>query len=326
MSSSVRDAFDEPGLPDAVEQRRQALGREAAEGLGVEGDEGHAGRLQLLAVIGFGALDLGVVPAGGVGERALKQRDLAGVEAAFQKRAESGDVEADQVARLHGVLLHLVQIAGKDRGQRVLLSVDHAELERHEHVGEGDWRDVGAEGLPSLDVDLQLRHAQLHALEVFGRENPARGGREIARSAVPGLHQAHPRALAHDGAQLVADRPVPDPLQMGVVAPEEVHLEDAVLRRVPAEDRQAGHDHVGAAEAQALHQLALVPKLPARIEAHLQVPAGFGPHLLGESNRGAVEQFRGPRRVGQAYDFGAVSPAAAAARETQRQRGNCTQK
>ena len=48
----------------------------------------------------------------------------------------------------------------------VVMAVDHAELERHEHVGERDGRDIRAEGLPRFDVHLKLGDAQLQPLQV----------------------------------------------------------------------------------------------------------------------------------------------------------------
>ena len=59
-------------------------------------------------------------------------------------------------------LLHLVELAGADGRQRILLAVDHALLEGEIELAEVDRRRLGAPGLDHGAEDVVLRHAHFH--------------------------------------------------------------------------------------------------------------------------------------------------------------------
>ena len=83
--------------------------------------------------------------------------------AADDRQQRFGDV-----AGQHDVALHLVELLGHDRRQRVFLAVDGALLQGEIDLGEGDRRGVGADRLGEHQEQRRRRHPQLHALHVRG--------------------------------------------------------------------------------------------------------------------------------------------------------------
>ena len=79
---------------------------------------------------------------------------------------DDGVEVVDDVAGQGDVGLHLVELLRLDRGQRVLLRLDRAVLQREIDLGEGDRRGVGAAGLRHGEVGRHVRHAHLHPLHV----------------------------------------------------------------------------------------------------------------------------------------------------------------
>ena len=79
-----------------------------------------------------------------------------------------GQERVDDVAGQRDVLLHLVELLGLDGGQRVLLGIDRAVLQRKVHLGKRDRCGVGAERLGESEVGRCVGHADLQAFHVFG--------------------------------------------------------------------------------------------------------------------------------------------------------------
>ena len=83
------------------------------------------------------------------------------------------------VAGEDDVLLHLVELLRVDGGQRILLRIDGAVLQREVHLGERDRRGIGADGAREHHEERRIGHAQLHALHVLGLGHQLVGG-EVA--------------------------------------------------------------------------------------------------------------------------------------------------
>ena len=96
-------------------------------------------------------------------------------------------------------------MAGQFEGRPVVLRpVDHACLEGLEHLGEGHRRRVAAERRDHVDIEVVVHHADLHALEIGGRDDRLFRVVEAARAAVvPG--ERHEALLLHRVGEGLSD-------------------------------------------------------------------------------------------------------------------------
>ena len=72
----------------------------------------------------------------------------------------------DDVAGQDDVLLHLEELLGFDRGQRVFLRLDGAVLQRQIDFGKGDRRRIGTAGARHGEIGRNIGHTDLQALHV----------------------------------------------------------------------------------------------------------------------------------------------------------------
>ena len=91
---------------------------------------------QLLPILRFRPFHFAVVPVRCIAGSVQDDLSLFLAEAFVEVRASTEHIEPDQVLCLHDVLLNFVEIISVDRGQRILLAIDDAQLQSHEHVGE----------------------------------------------------------------------------------------------------------------------------------------------------------------------------------------------
>jgi hypothetical protein len=168
------------------------------------------------------------------------------------------DVQGRQVALVLGLrdeFSRLVVLVGLDHREAVLGSVQHAGLQRLVHLAEVHRRRDGAEGLPHLDLDGVVLHADLHAFQVVGTANRALAAVDVAHAGGIEGHELDAEVLAGDEAlDLLGElRIVHHALEMGEVLEEIGDAEKSELRDECRGVGRVGADHVDRAQAQALH-------------------------------------------------------------------------
>ena len=201
----------------------------------------------------------------------------------------------DDVAGEDDVLLDLVELLGLDRGERVLLRLDRAVLERQVDFGEGDRGGVGAAGARHGEIGRHVGHAHLQALHVRAALD------RLVRRGLPG-------AVVGDGDDVVAGlvlvalRQLLEDVALGVgqemvrVAEGVGIVGDADRREAARGEARARDDDVDAAKGQALVEVRLLAELRGRID--VDVVAAVGP-LLDLLRR--PDQF-GVERLGRLVD------------------------
>src|ERR1700722_17963681 len=81
-------------------------------------------------------------------------------------------------------LLHLIELCGLNRRDRVFLTVELARAQCLEELREGQGRGVDAERLESHQQDLRLRHPHLEALEIVRRDDRPLGICDVAKAVL----------------------------------------------------------------------------------------------------------------------------------------------
>jgi hypothetical protein len=123
------------------------------------------------------------------------------------------------------VFLHFVELAGLDRGEGVLLTVNGSRLQRRVEFRERQRHGVGAERREGVDEDRDLNHADLEAFDVLHLIDRALGGGEVPEPVVPIAKPDQPLRGQHV-EQFGADGPVHDRVDFMVVVEEERQVED----------------------------------------------------------------------------------------------------
>ncbi len=180
-------------------------------------------------------------------------------------------------------LLHLLQLRRVDLGERILLAVHHAGLQRGEELRELHRAGVGAVGLEHLHAPLALRHAELDALEIGGDLDRPLAVGDVAVAVLPHGEDEEP-LLVGLGRELRPEQLLLDPAHVRAVLDQIRHLEHAEEIDLGAHHRR-GQRHVERAELELLDHLLVAAEL-ARAE-------GDDLGLAGELGVGALGEFVG---------------------------------
>ena len=187
--------------------------------------------------------------------------------------------------QVHG-LLHLVEAAGLEQRQRVLLPLDRAVLQRGEDLGEGHRRRVRAKRLPGGHEQRHVGHPQLEAVQLV-RGGDGAVGRQVARAARE-IGQGADVGIGDDlGLDLVADLARGDLVHVlqravGIGQRQQRGLGRPVLQAF------AGDGHVGGAQLHAVDDVDLLAQGFVRKDLDLDPALGPGGDLLGEMQGGLV--------------------------------------
>ena len=202
---------------------------------------------------------------------------------------DDGVEVVDDVAGQRDVGLHLVELLRLDGGQRVLLRLDRAVLQREVDLGEGDRRGVGAAGLRHGEVGRHVGDAHLHALEVGAL------GDFLVRRGVAGAVVGDRGDVVARGLLVAVGEPLED-VALGVgeqvvgVAEDVGIVGDADRRVLAGGEARAGDDDVDGAELQALVDVGLLAELRGREDGDLVAAVGALADLLGRPDRLGVER------------------------------------
>ena len=177
--------------------------------------------------------------------------------------------------------LNLVELAGGDYAEGVLLGVDGTLLQSGEQLAEGHGRGVRAHGAEGAHVNLVLHGADLDALQIVGDGDGALAVGDVAHAV---LHEA--QALDADvvqaGEHLLAHLAVAQQLALLAAFKQEGQIED---QQLVGEARQGGAHHDAGLNRVHLHALDAVPvagQLGAVEHIHMQAAAALLLQQLGK--------------------------------------------
>ncbi len=194
----------------------------------------------------------------------------------------------DDVAGQHDVLLHLVELLGLDRRQRIFLGFDRAVLQREIDFREGDRGGVGAAGARHRQIGRHIRHADLEALHVgAGLDRPVRRG--VPHAVVSHCHDVMAGLVLVALGELLEDIALGVGQQMIGIA-EGVGIIGHADRRVAlGRKARSGNDDVDRAERKALVDIGFLAKLRGRIDVDRVAVVGPLVDFLRGPDRGGVE-------------------------------------